>query len=125
MISAFEAKAISRENYKVIKANQFDRLVKDVERRIKEGIELGKGYITINHNLEEFDELVKYFDAFGYEMKGVRYWDGTDLPHTKYFLIWDEEKFEKEVVAEGIEKFFEREQHDTRKGKEGPFLEVE
>ena len=121
MISAFEAKTLSRENYEKNKAAKFRRLVKESEERIEQAIESGKGYIAINHDLEEFDELVKYFKAFDYKMWGIRYWDNTFLPHTKYFLVWDEEKFDMEVVVNDTEKFFEGEQHDTRRSDEIPF----
>ena len=112
MMSAFEAKRLSKENYERIKATNFNRLVKDIEQRIEEAINCGRGYIPIRRDLGEFDELRKYFDAFGYEMMGIRYCDSDSSSLCeKYFLVWDEEKFEKEitVIANGGKKFFEGE----------------
>ena len=119
MISAFEARNLSRENYEKNKAVKLNRLVKESERRIEEAVESGLGYIAINHDLEEFDELCEHFDAFGYKAIGVSYY-GSSF-NTKYYLVWDEEKFEKEIVINGGKKFFEGKQHDTRRSNEIPF----
>ena len=121
MISAFEAKGTSRKNYERIQSARFDRLVRDSERRVEEAVESGLGYIAINHELEEFDELCKHFNAFGYEVRDVKYSSSCSSTDTKYYLVWDEERFDEEIIVNGDKEFFEDKRYDNRKSKEIPF----
>lgn len=95
MISAFEAKTAARENKMRIEAKQFERLVKDIERRILEAINCGRGYIGINSELSCLSEVAKYFDALGYETLGIRLND-----EEKAYIIWDKEVWTKELGIE-------------------------
>ena len=92
MISAFEAKTAARENKMRIEAKALERVIKDIERRILEAINCGRGYIGVNPELSCLSEVAKYFDALGYETLGVRLND-----EEKAYIIWDKEVWIKET----------------------------
>ncbi len=92
MISAFEAKVTSRENKMRIEAKKLERTIKDIESRILVAIDNGWSYMNINPELSCLSEVVKYFDALGYETIGV-YLNNEK----KVYIVWDEEVWAKEI----------------------------
>lgn len=96
MISAFEAKAISRENKMRIEAERLERAIKEIEDRILVAINAGWGYIGINPGLSCLSEVAKHFDALGYETLGIRL-----INEEKAYVIWDKEIWIKEIGFEG------------------------
>ena len=95
MISAFEAKRTTRENRMRIEAQRLERTIKEIESKILVAVDNGWGYIEINPELSCLSEVVKYFDALGYEALGVRI-DNKE----KVFIIWDKEVWTKDLGLE-------------------------
>lgn len=96
MLSAKEAKVMSRENKMKIEAKRLERTVKEIEDRILVAVSAGWSYIGINPGLSCFYEVVKYFDDLGYEIFST-YLD--DKKRT--YIVWDEELWIKELGLVG------------------------
>ena len=96
MLTAKEAKAVSRDNKMKIEAKKLGRIIKEIEGRILVAIDDGLGYIGINPELSCFYKVVKHFDDLGYEIFST-YLD--DKKRT--YIVWDEESWIKELDLVG------------------------
>lgn len=96
MLSAKEAKVMSRENKMKIEAKRLERTVKEIEDRILVAINAGWGYIGINPELSCISEVAKHFDALGYEILIPC----IDNERKKVYIVWDIEVWAEELGIE-------------------------